>query len=99
MKFPAVVPGGIILTDIWLYLDQLLDHKMLVKQHMSKQLQAGLEAERCKKLMGALRYLYRNSISFGGLVAIVTMFFHNVWAGLVVVVLEKTVIPAKTVLH
>lgn len=77
-KFPAVVPGGIILTDIWLYLDQLLDNKRLVKPHMSKVLQAGLEAERCKKLMGALRYLYRNSILLGGVVAIVAMSFHNV---------------------
>lgn len=59
--FPQSVPGGIILCDIWLYLDKLLTSKLLVKPNVPKETQAGLEADRCKKLMGALRYLYRNS--------------------------------------
>ena len=63
-KFSTHVPGAILLTDIWLYLNDLLDKRMLVKEDMSVQLQAGQEAERCKKLMGALRYLYRNSVLF-----------------------------------
>ena len=63
-KFSTHVPGAILLTDIWLYLNDLLDKRMLVKEGMSVQLQAGQEAERCKKLMGALRYLYRNSVLF-----------------------------------
>lgn len=75
--FPQSVPGGIILTDIWLYVDKLLGFKLLVKKDdesegqqqqrpvtkLEKQQQAATEAERCKKLMGALRYLYRNSLS------------------------------------
>ena len=32
-----------------------------MKPNLSKEFQAGKEADRCKKLMGALRYLYRNS--------------------------------------
>eukprot|EP00435_Cladocopium_sp_Y103_P054437 s2974_g17.t1 len=54
--------GGIILTDTWLYLNDLLDQKLFVKPNLSKEFQAGQEADRCKKLMGALRYLYRNSV-------------------------------------
>ena len=42
-------------------LDRLLGERLLVKPVESKQDQAGVEADRCKKLMGALRYLYRNS--------------------------------------
>lgn len=76
--FPQSVPGGVILTDVWLYLDKLLDFRLLVKRDdeeqkeqqqqrpitkQDKQQQAATEAERCKKLMGALRYLYRNSFS------------------------------------
>ena len=65
--WPEKVPGGIVLTDCWLYLDKLLDKKLLVKARKSKQDQASEEAERYKKLMGALRYLYRNrsSVSLG----------------------------------
>ena len=51
-----------MLTDCWLYLDHLLNKKLLVKPGESKEQQASLEAE-CKKLMGALRYLYRNRSS------------------------------------
>ena len=59
--FPQSVPGSIVLTDIWLYLDRLLEKKLLVKQDEEKQVQAATEADRCKKLIGSLRYLYRNS--------------------------------------
>lgn len=48
------------MTDVWLYLDSLLAGKMLVKEGESKQAQAATEAQRCKRLMGALRYLFRN---------------------------------------
>lgn len=61
-KFTTTVPGAILLTDVWLYLNDLLDKRLLVKPQVPVQLQAGQEAERCKKLMGALRYLYRNSV-------------------------------------
>ena len=59
--FPQAVPGATLLTDIWVYVDGLLGEKMLVKEGDSKRNQAADETERCKKLMGALRYLYRNS--------------------------------------
>ncbi|CAL1137650.1 unnamed protein product [Cladocopium goreaui] len=62
-SFPEVVPGGILLTDIWLYLDRLLGFKLLVLKDVPKVNQAATEAGRCKKLMGALRYLYRNSLT------------------------------------
>eukprot|EP00435_Cladocopium_sp_Y103_P022917 s1331_g5.t1 len=61
-SFPESVPGTILMTDIWLYLDRLLDEKLFVAKDVPKQNQAASEAGRCKKLMGALRYLYRNSI-------------------------------------
>ncbi|CAK8986681.1 unnamed protein product [Durusdinium trenchii] len=59
--FPDHVPGGVLLTDIWLYLDSLFDQKLLCKPDVPKQTQAANEASRCKRLIGALRYLYRNS--------------------------------------
>ena len=49
------------MTDVWLYLDGLLGGKLLVKKDIPKSDQAADEGTRCKKLMGALRYLYRNS--------------------------------------
>ena len=63
--FPDRVPGGIVLTDVWLYLNELMDNKLLCKKDEPVQLQAANEASRCKRLMGALRYLYRNSNSVG----------------------------------
>jgi len=62
-KFPDHVPGGVLLTDIWLYLNRLLDNKFLCKPGTTPLAQAGVEASRCKRLIGALRYLYRNSVS------------------------------------
>ena len=61
--FPESVPGGVLLTDVWLMVDSLLDNKLFVRVDLPRQNQAALEADRCKKLMGALRYLYRNSSS------------------------------------
>ncbi|CAL1163649.1 unnamed protein product [Cladocopium goreaui] len=49
------------MTDVWLYLDKLLGEKLFVARDVPKQNQAATEAGRCKKLIGALRYLYRNS--------------------------------------
>lgn len=46
--------------DCWLYLDGLLDGKLLARA-VDKKVQAGEEAARTKKLMSSLRYLYRNS--------------------------------------
>ena len=62
-SFPEAVPGTILLTDVWLYLDKLLQGKLFVAKDVPKLNQAATEAARCKKLVGALRYLYRNSIS------------------------------------
>lgn len=42
------------------YLDVLLDHSLLVKKDIPREVQASEEAARVKKLMGSLRYLYRN---------------------------------------
>jgi hypothetical protein len=60
-SFPESVPGTIFMTDVWLYLDKLLGEKLFVARDVPKQNQAATEAGRCKKLIGALRYLYRNS--------------------------------------
>ena len=61
-EFPTCVPGSVFLTDVWLMLDQKLEGKLLVHPTRDgKQLQAGREASRLKRLVGALRYLYRNS--------------------------------------
>lgn len=45
------------------YLDRWLDGTLLGKKDLDKVSQASQEADRVKKLMGALRYLYRNSPS------------------------------------
>ena len=55
-SFPETVPGTILMTDVWLYLDRLLGGKLFVAQDVPKQNQAATEAGRCKKLIGALRY-------------------------------------------
>ena len=43
------------------YLDQLLDGTLLCKPGVAKVVQASEEGGRAKKLIGALRYLFRNS--------------------------------------
>ena len=57
----AQVPSGFLLTDIWLRLDEKF-RGGLVKPAPpdSKVTHAAKEAKRLKKLMGSLRYLYRN---------------------------------------
>lgn len=49
------------LTDTILYLDILLDNTLLVKPGVDRVSQAAEEAQRLKRLMGSLRYLFRNS--------------------------------------
>lgn len=60
-KFPQVVPGGVVLTDVFLYLDKLMNGKLLAKRNEDKTYQASVEAVRVKRLVSSLRYLYRNS--------------------------------------
>lgn len=59
--FKDKVPGATILTDIWLYLHRKCDNVLLTRPDIPVETQAAEEAGRCKRLMGALRYLYRNS--------------------------------------
>ena len=61
--FPDVVPGAVLLTDIWVYLNDMFDQKLLCKPEVDAVTQASQEASRCKRLIGSLRYLYRNSFS------------------------------------
>lgn len=61
VHFKDRVPGGTVLTDIWLYLNHKCDGKLLPKPGITVEIQAAEEAGRCKRLLGALRYLYRNS--------------------------------------
>ena len=49
------------------YLDDMLGGSLLAKKGISKTIQASEEGGRIKKLMGALRYLYRNSPLLRGL--------------------------------
>ena len=60
-EFQRFVPGSLVLTDILLYADGLLDGRLFPQE--PKQTHVSKEASRLKKLMGALRTLYRNSIS------------------------------------
>lgn len=43
------------------YLDELLDNSLLRKPDVPRKIQAAQEGARLKKLLGSLRYLYRNS--------------------------------------
>lgn len=64
---PLQVPSALYLTDVILYLDDRLDKKLLLAKQgtpeasMTKQDLAGREAGKLKKLVQALRYLFRNS--------------------------------------
>lgn len=58
--FPSSVPSALYLADVFLYADDLLDGALLTAGP-SKVLQASEEGMRVKRLVGALRYLYRNS--------------------------------------
>lgn len=58
---PSEVPSGFYLADGLIQLDKLMLGCLLVPGDLeSKQSVAGTEAKRMKKLMGALRHLYRN---------------------------------------
>jgi len=58
------VPSGFYLSDSLLWLDRLLGGGLLVPSPEADKLAlAGKEAKRIKKLMGALRHLFRNSYS------------------------------------
>ncbi|CAL1159180.1 unnamed protein product [Cladocopium goreaui] len=61
--FKSKVPGGLFLTDVMIYLDVLIGGNLLCKPGVEKVAQAADEAKRLKRLMGALRYLWRNSDS------------------------------------
>lgn len=58
-RYPDSVPSALYLTDVFLYIDDLLEGNLL--KQGPKVLQASDEAMRVKRLVGALRYLYRNS--------------------------------------
>lgn len=56
------VPSGFYITDAFLWLDGLLGRGLLVPdKDNTKQTMAASDSKRLKKLMGALRYLFRNS--------------------------------------
>lgn len=58
-SYPKHVPGGMFLTDCFLYLDDLFGGTLFSGP---KLINAAEEAGRLKKLIGSLRYLYRNSV-------------------------------------
>ena len=57
------VPSGYFLTDMWLYVDMLFDGKLLRDDSgkVSKVDLAADEALKLKKLVGAIRALWRSS--------------------------------------
>lgn len=61
LHFKQTVPGALFLTDCFVYLDVLIGGGLLCKPGVDKVSQAADEAARLKRLMGALRYLFRNS--------------------------------------
>ena len=63
--FKTKVPGALFLTDVMIYLDVLIGGNLLCKPGVDKVAQAADEAKRLKRLMGALRYLWRNSFLEG----------------------------------
>ena len=60
------MPSALFLTDVLLHLDGTLDKKLLIAKKdspealLTKRDLAGREAGKLKKLMSALRYLFRN---------------------------------------
>lgn len=59
VEFPRFVPGAMVIIDILVYADKLLAGQLFPQE--PKMPQISKDAFRIKKLMGALRYLYRNS--------------------------------------
>ena len=58
---PWQVPSCFYLTDALLELDRLFGHYLLLENNgKTKELVAGEEAKRLKRLMSSLRHLYRN---------------------------------------
>ena len=56
------VPSGFLLTDALLLLDKKYEGKLIIPtETQTKEDLAGREAKRIKKLLGALRHLFRNS--------------------------------------
>lgn len=60
-RYPRSVPGQVFLADVMLMLDKYLEGRLLVKADVGKVAQACEEGGRLKRLMGSLRYLFRNS--------------------------------------
>lgn len=55
------MPSGFYLTDAMLILDMKMEGCLLVPSgDVTKQMAAANESKRLKKLMGALRHLFRN---------------------------------------
>lgn len=65
LQFQDRVPSSFYLTDVFLYLDRLFERNLLIplEEGESKQSLAAEEAKRVKNLIGALRGLWRSSIS------------------------------------
>lgn len=61
----AQVPSAYFLTDVFLELDGLLDHRVYIEDpengRGSRVSQAAGDAQRAKKCCGAIRYLWRNT--------------------------------------
>ena len=60
------MPSAYLMTDVWIYLDKLLDRKLFKPTpDQSRMSLAGVEGLKMKKLVGALRALWRSSKEFG----------------------------------
>ena len=60
---PSCVPSAYMLTDVFLYLDRLLNKQLFCKatKDEPREVQAGKEGVKAKKCIGALRTLWRSS--------------------------------------
>ena len=60
------MPSAYLMTDVWIYLDNLLDRKLFKPTpNQSRMSLAGVEGLNMKKLVGALRALWRSSKEYG----------------------------------
>ena len=59
--FPSTVPGALFLTDVMLHLNTKLNQRLF---QTNAKLQAAREAQKLKRAMQALRYLFRNGLLF-----------------------------------
>lgn len=64
-RFRACVPSGYFCTDVMLCLDKLFNDRLLLPTtpQQTKKSLAATEGSRVKRLIGALRFLWRSSIS------------------------------------